>query len=207
MASSRTHREPRLETTGKKRTDRKGGREMRRHGTLHAAGLTGLLLVAAAGTAFGQSLPNVPRNKTLVVAHDTEAPVYRNIGLANPYSVNNEDYRGSIINMFEPLFYFNSMTNKVIPWIGTDYNYDPDYTSITVKLHDGVTWSDGKPFTADDVVYTLNMLIANGNGKKDLVYATNLADDVKAVTKIDRLTVKIDFKRADPRFAYKYLIN
>jgi peptide/nickel transport system substrate-binding protein len=180
---------------------------MRRQGTLHTAGLTGLLLVAAAGTAFGQSLPNVPRNKTLVVAHDTEAPVYRNVGLANPYSVNNEDYRGSIINMFEPLFYFNSMTNKVVPWIGTDYSYDPGFTSVTVKLHDGVTWSDGQPFTADDVVYTLNMLIANGNGKKDLFYGTNLADDVKAVTKIDRLTVKIDFKRPDPRFAYKYLIN
>jgi len=60
---------------------------MKRQGTLHAAGLTGLLLIAGAGIAFGQSLPNVPRNKTLVVAHDTEAPVYRNVGLANPYSV------------------------------------------------------------------------------------------------------------------------
>ena len=48
-----------------------------------------------------------------------EAPVYRNVGLANPYSINNEDFRGSIINMFEPLFYYNSNKNEVIPWVAT----------------------------------------------------------------------------------------
>ena len=82
-----------------------------------------------------------------------------------------------------------------------------DFSSFTVKLRDGVTWSDGKPFTADDVVYTLEMLIANGKGKKDLVQSASVADAVKGVTKIDPLTVKIDLTQPDPRFAFSYLIN
>ena len=65
-----------------------------------------------------------------------------------------------------------------------------------MKLRDGVTWSDGKPFTADDVVYTLEMLIANGKGKKDLVQSASVADAVKGVTKIDPLTVRIDLDAA-----------
>ncbi len=83
----------------------------------------------------------------------------------------------------------------------------PDFTSYTVKLRDGVTWSDGAPFSADDVVYTLQMLIANGTGKKDLTQSAGIAESVKAVTKVDPLTVRIDLVGPDPRFAFKYLIN
>ena len=69
------------------------------------------------------SQTTVPRNRTLIVAGQVEAPVYRNVGLANPYSINNEDYRVSIINMFEPLFYYNSNKNQVIPWLATGFDY------------------------------------------------------------------------------------
>lgn len=168
---------------------------------------TAVALLLAAPALAQTNPPNVARNKTLIVAANVEAPVYRNIGLANPYSLNNEDFRNSILNMFEPLFYYNSNTNQVIPWLATGMEYTPDFSVLTVKLRDGVTWTDGKPFSADDVVYTLEMLMANGKGKRDLVQSVGVADTVKAVTKVDRLTVKIDLVQSDPRFAFKYLIN
>lgn len=157
--------------------------------------------------AFGQSPANVARNKTLIIAAQVEAPVFRSVGQANPYSINNEDFRVSIVNMFEPLFYYNSNKNEVIPWVASALENAPDFTSFTVKLRDGVTWSDGQPFSADDVVYTLEMLAANGRGKKDLTQSSGVADAVKAVSKLDPLTVKIDLTLPDPRFAFKYLIN
>jgi peptide/nickel transport system substrate-binding protein len=157
--------------------------------------------------ALGQSPGNVARNKTLIMAGQVEAPVYRNVGQANPYSINNEDFRISIINMFEPLFYYNSNKNEVIPWVATRLENTADFTSFTVQLRDGVSWSDGKPFTADDVVYTLEMLVANGKGRKDLTQSSGVADAVKTVAKLDPLTVRIDLTRPDPRFAFKYLIN
>ncbi len=78
---------------------------------------------------------------------------------------------------------------------------------MTVTLRDGVTWSDGKPFGIDDVVFTLEMLLENGRGKKDLLNAASLASAVKGVTKVDGKTIRIDFTEPDPRFAFKYLIN
>ena len=175
--------------------------------TFNFLAASALALTLGAGTAYAQNPANVARNKTLIVAAQTEAPVYRNVGLANPYSINNEDFRNSIINSFEPLFYYNSTKNEVIPWLASALENNPDYSSFTVKLRDGVTWSDGKPFSADDVVYTLEMLIANGKGKKDLVQSAGVADAVKSATKIDPLTVRIDLTRPDPRFGFRYLIN
>jgi peptide/nickel transport system substrate-binding protein len=175
--------------------------------TFNFLAASAVALALGAGTAYAQNPANVARNKTLIVAAQTEAPVYRNVGLANPYSINNEDFRNSIINSFEPLFYYNSNKNEVIPWLASALENNADYSSFTVKLRDGVTWSDGKPFSADDVVYTLEMLIANGKGKKDLVQAAGVADAVKSVTKVDPLTVRIDLTRPDPRFGFRYLIN
>ncbi|HEY8596690.1 MAG TPA: ABC transporter substrate-binding protein [Devosiaceae bacterium] len=169
--------------------------------------VTGLALAMMAGTALAQAIPNVPREKTLIVLHQSEAPVYRNVGMANPYSINNQDYRGSIINMFEPLFYYNSNKDQLIPWLATDYKYAPDFSSVTVHLRDGVKWSDGVAFTADDVVFTYQMLLDNAAGPKDLLHATEIAGAINGVEKIDDLTVKFDMKEADPRFAFKYLIN
>ncbi|HEY8290962.1 MAG TPA: ABC transporter substrate-binding protein, partial [Thermomicrobiales bacterium] len=39
-----------------------------------------------------------------------------------------------------------------------------DGTSVTWKLKDGVVWSDGQPFTADDVVFTLKWELDPKNG-------------------------------------------
>ncbi len=103
--------------------------------------------------------------------------------------------------MFEPLFYYNSNKNEVIPWLATGFSYNADFTSVTVTLRDGVTWSDGKPFGIDDVVFTLEMLLENGRGKKDLLNAASLASAVKGVTKVDGKTIRIDFTeptRASP---------
>jgi peptide/nickel transport system substrate-binding protein len=76
-------------------------------------------------------------------------------------------------------------------------------SGITYKLRQGVTWHDGKPFTADDVVFTFNLIHDQGNTS----YAVWLADmtDVKAT---DASTVVVTFKRPqafDPGLAIPIL--
>ena len=131
-------------------------------------GMTGgIIATLLSSAAIAQAIANIPREKTLVVAHQTEAPNYRNVGMANPYSINNEDIRGSILNMFEPLFYYNSNKDELIPWLAESFEYNDDFTEVTLHLCDGVTWSDGEPFGANDVAFTYEMPRANGADKKD----------------------------------------
>lgn len=58
---------------------------------------------------------------------------------------------------FEPLFVVNSYSCGETPWLGTKYAWSGD-KEFTVDIRQGVNWSDGKPFSAADVVYTFNML-------------------------------------------------
>ena len=58
----------------------------------------------------------------------------------------------------EMLFYTNHMSNEITPWQAESFSYNDAFTEMTVKIRDKVKWSDGQPFTADDVVFTLDML-------------------------------------------------
>jgi peptide/nickel transport system substrate-binding protein len=99
--------------------------------------------------------------------------------------------------VWEYLFYMNFQTGEYIPWLAERYEYSPDYTSITLYLRKGVKWSDGIPFTADDVVFTYNMLLQYA---PKLSGSAAVAERVASVQKIDDYTVKINLKYPDPRF-------
>ncbi len=62
-----------------------------------------------------------------------------------------------------------------------------DATQWTVKLRKGVVWHDGAPFTADDVMYTLNRMGA----PKSTLFGANVSAmvDLKAMKKLDPLTL------------------
>ena len=61
--------------------------------------------------------------------------------------------------MWEPLFILNYNTGKIDPYLGTGSPRMMQQDVWTLKLHDGIKWSDGVPFTADDVVFTIQLLL------------------------------------------------
>ncbi|MBV9547522.1 MAG: peptide ABC transporter substrate-binding protein [Chloroflexi bacterium] len=63
---------------------------------------------------------------------------------------------------------------------------------VTVPLKPGVTWSDGQPFTADDVVYTWQLMMNPESG-----YVTSVEDKLKSVDKVDDLTVRFTYLSAN----------
>jgi peptide/nickel transport system substrate-binding protein len=69
-----------------------------------------------------------------------------------------------------------------------------DGKSVVYKLKNGVKWADGRPFTADDVVFTYQFVSNKATGAT--TYATY--DNVENVVVVDPLTVKITFKTPTP---------
>jgi peptide/nickel transport system substrate-binding protein len=70
---------------------------------------------------------------------------------------------GSILGaVYEPLFYYNTAKNEAPqPWLATSLTVSPDGKTYDVTLRSGVKWQDGKPFSADDVAYTYNLIKSN----------------------------------------------
>jgi len=97
---------------------------------------------------------------------------------------------------YEYLFYQNLQTGEFVPWLAQSFAYNDDYTALTVKLRDGVLWSDGQPFTSDDIVFTYDMLRNN----KTLLWADESSKAVKSVDAPDPLTATFNLTRANPRF-------
>ncbi|MGO4594902.1 ABC transporter substrate-binding protein [Leifsonia sp. 2TAF2] len=61
--------------------------------------------------------------------------------------------------LYEPLAIVNPVgKNETTPWLASKVNWNSDYTQLTVTPRANVKWSDGKPFTADDIVFTYNLI-------------------------------------------------
>nr|WP_239648094.1 ABC transporter substrate-binding protein [Nocardiopsis ganjiahuensis] len=50
---------------------------------------------------------------------------------------------------------------EAVPNLATEWEYNDDSTEITITLREGVRWSDGEPFTSDDVLFALNDIFNN----------------------------------------------
>jgi len=62
---------------------------------------------------------------------------------------------------FDPLIEFNLANYELEPALATSWSVSADGRTYTFQLREGVTWHDGTPFTAADVVFTFEQIITN----------------------------------------------
>ncbi|HHY15047.1 MAG TPA: ABC transporter substrate-binding protein [Firmicutes bacterium] len=103
--------------------------------------------------------------------------------------------------IFEGLVTLDRNTGEVLPQLAREYEISEDGTEVTFYLRRGVQWHDGTEFTADDVVFTF-----------DVVYDPNVGSNSRAgllidgepmeVVKIDKYTVKFILPRPHAPIMY-----
>jgi peptide/nickel transport system substrate-binding protein len=129
----------------------------------------------------------------------------------NPLNMSDNWYTTGYI--YEPLYFINSLQSnpdgspKTTPWLATDYSWNTDQTQVTFTIRQGVKWSDGQDFTADDVVYTFNALkndpgadiqgLWTGASAKLTTVAKDGSDPTKVVFTFDKPAGTIFYYLAD----------
>ena len=122
--------------------------------------------------------------------------------ILNPHlAIGVKDGDGSRL-FYEPLVSFDPDGNMVpvlVAEVPTVQNGDVarDGLSVTLKLKKGVQWHDGKPFTADDVVFTWEYAADPAT----LAVSTGQYREIARVDKLDSHTVKVVYKTPTPFWA------
>ena len=144
----------------------------------------------------------IPRNRQLILLWGGSGGVgaagrYTDHDIWNIYNPGTSHQNGPGL-IFEPLAYYSAFNDTNYPWLAESWEYNDDFTELTINLREGITWSDGTPFGAHDVAYTLQYLKDNSGLRR----SSQVQRDVDSVEEVDANTVKISFLGPRPKFFY-----
>ena len=114
---------------------------------------TVLVLALSSGGCARQRV--VLPDGVLVVSQEQQASWVRNF---NPLTTATAARWPTLAGIYEPLFVFNSVQGKTIPWLATAREWRDGNRVLRVTTRAGVLWSDGQAFSARDVAFTFGLL-------------------------------------------------
>ena len=149
-----------------------------------------------------QNKDNAVPGAVLSVAMVKDSPL---VGIFNQ-AMYKDGYDGDIIDWFLGSYILDIDENFEVTDTGiATLSVDPENKKATIKIKDGMKWSDGQPIVADDIIYTYEVI---GNkeytgvrysdesakivGMED--YKAGKASTISGIKKIDDKTVEISFK-------------
>ena len=205
--------------------DYKAGKVTRRQFTeraaLSALGVGGAAFLANAGAASAKPLggfafaaqdatpaagasgrPEVgTENQTRGEGGDVRLIQWQAPSLLSPHvAVGVKDFLASCI-VVEPLMHYlpdATLTPNLVKEVPSVENglLAEDLTSVTYNLLEGVTWSDGEPFTADDVVFTWQWVMDKDNASVN--YGS--FEPIENIEAVDDVTVTVTFSSPNPNW-------
>jgi peptide/nickel transport system substrate-binding protein len=153
------------------------------------------VLVAPFLMAGGMTIPPACAQKS---ADTLRIVWYDQIPDVDPFY--NQQRAGLVVaqQAWDTLVYRDPDSFIIKPLLATSWKYVDDNT-LELTLRPGVTFQDGSPFSADDVVYTVNTVLSD----KKIAVPSNFSW-IAGVEKTDEYTVRLKLKRVFPA-ALEYL--
>ena len=144
-----------------------------------AALLATSVLAACGSSGSGSSSPSSGTTGVLTITTGAAGAFQDDFNL---YSPNAEDPTNGMI--YEPLFFYDTAkAGSITPWLGTSYAWSNGGRTLSVQLKHNVKWTDGKPFTSADVVFTFDQALhSTALNKFALPLASVSADGTYGVT-------------------------
>src|SRR5215467_5399045 len=112
---------------------------------------------------------------------------------------------GPMMGVFNNLVMFDQHTKQnslgsIVPDLATGWSWNEDGTELTLPLRDGVRWHDGKPFTAQDVRCTFDLLTGKSSEKLRVNPRKSWYRNLEGVTTNGDYEVTFHLKRPQPAF-------
>ena len=180
------------------------------------------LLMLLPAIAFAQEAPQLPTglawetNNTAPIFADPNAKkggTFRTFVPSFPLTLrtvgpnSNSSFRGYILGNQFGLVGMHPDTEEIIPEMATHWAYGKDGKTVYYKLDPEARWSDGKPVTADDYLFTIEFMRS-----KHIVapwYNNHYSKMIVNVVKYDDYTISVEGAVAKPKkdLHYYYGLN
>jgi peptide/nickel transport system substrate-binding protein len=135
----------------------------------------------------------LPANPLVVPVHERIGQyggVWRR-GFLGPADANNY-----VRVVYDALVRFSPDGARIEPKIAAGWEPAPDFTAWTVRLRKGARWSDGAPFTADDIMFWYRDVLLNQDLTPVLPAWIRNADGTPAsVERVDAQTVRFTYRQ------------
>lgn len=100
------------------------------------------------------------------------------------------DYNNYVRVVYDGLVRFSPDGSKVDPRLLESWESSPDFTTWTLHMRAGAKWSDGQPFTADDIMFWYEDVLLNTELTPSLPkWMQNKDGSVAVITKVDEYTI------------------
>jgi peptide/nickel transport system substrate-binding protein len=153
---------------------------------------------ARPGGVSAQDVPDVPRERTLLLRWGSPAGTYVDHELWNGYALG-ANHQNGLGLFYEPLAFYSAFANETIPWLAESWSYNEDSTQLTITTRSGISWSDGTPFTAEDVAFTIRTVRDYG---PEVRFGQEVQPFVTDAVAENDTTVIVSFTVPAPRFMY-----
>lgn len=110
----------------------------------------------------------------------------------NPYGSLDATTYTVALKFLDALVDQNQVTKELSPGLASDWEISEDGKEVTFHLRQGVQWSDGHYFDADDVIFTFENFVYNKNAERNLSSRYQIGPNGEKIEfeKIDNYTVK-----------------
>jgi peptide/nickel transport system substrate-binding protein len=107
-------------------------------------------------------------------------------------------------NLYDTLTYFPHDALNVQYGLAESIELTQGASVATIRIRDGITWHNGKPFTIDDVIYTFSRILNPSNPGKAAGSIKSVNQN--AMQKLDQRTVRLTLNFPDAIFAERFYI-
>lgn len=101
---------------------------------------------------------------------------------------------------YDQLTRFGYEGGEAFPNLAEEIEASPDGQEFVIRLRDGVRWSDGTPFTADDVLFAYEDVLLNTDLTPAVPIWVRSGDDPAAFEKVDDFTIRATFAEPSGMF-------
>jgi len=155
-----------------------------------------VVLMIAASAPAATSVRSAQGHQCVVMTGSGDPAFVKNF---NPYTATGLP-SGSFVQgaMYEPLVVVGEGGLKPVPWLARSWTWSNGNKTLTLAIAKGVKWSDGKPLTSADVVYSLTA--GNQDKVMDRIGLTGADNNIASIKAKGPYGVVLNLKTPDSQF-------